>query len=106
MIRGKIIIFLLLGLCLNFESKKFLSFLQASASLKDAFASHFKIGTSVSPNELNYGQDFIKQHFNSITPENEINKQVNQVVTMLTLKLHLEMELKPLFVFVNKIGYL
>ena len=84
MIRGKIIIFLLLGLCLNFESKKFLSYLQASGSLKDAFASHFKIGTSVSPNELNYGQDFIKQHFNSITPENELkpdailNQQASQ----------------------------
>ena len=47
--------------------------LQASSdSLKDAFASHFKIGTSVSPFELNQGKDFIKKHFNSITPENEL----------------------------------
>ena len=44
----------------------------ASDSLKDAFASKFKIGTCVSPNELNSGADFIKKHFNSITPENEL----------------------------------
>jgi endo-1,4-beta-xylanase len=48
-----------------------LRFLQ-NQSLKDVFSSKFKIGTSVSPNELNYGQDFIKKHFNSITPENEL----------------------------------
>ena len=66
-------IFLLIIICLNYSSsKKFLSFLQASDSLKDAFASHFKIGTSVSPNELTYGTEFIKKHFNSITPENEL----------------------------------
>ena len=66
------IIFLFL-LCFEFsKSNKFLSFLQASDSLKDAFQGKFKIGTSVSPNELNYGTDFIKKHFNSITPENEL----------------------------------
>lgn len=41
-------------------------------SLKDAFKDKFKIGTSVSPNELGQGGNFIKQHFNSITPENEL----------------------------------
>ena len=41
-------------------------------SLKDAFKNYFKIGTSVSPNELGQGGNFIKQHFNSITPENEL----------------------------------
>ena len=41
-------------------------------SLKEKFANCFKIGTSVSPNELNSGADFIKKHFNSITPENEL----------------------------------
>ena len=41
-------------------------------SLKEKFANCFKIGTSVSPNELNTGADFIKKHFNSITPENEL----------------------------------
>ncbi|MBP1564586.1 MAG: endo-1,4-beta-xylanase [Oscillospiraceae bacterium] len=41
-------------------------------SLKGKFASCFKMGTSVSPNELNSGADFIKKHFNSITPENEL----------------------------------
>lgn len=43
-----------------------------SDSLKEAFASCFKIGTSVSPQELSVGGDFIKKHFNSITPENEL----------------------------------
>lgn len=82
---GKTTIFLLLSLFLSVvSSNKFLSF--ASASLKDAFSSHFKIGTSVSPNELTYGTDFIKQHFNSITPENELkpdsilNQQASQAV--------------------------
>ena len=41
-------------------------------SLKDAFSSKFKVGTSVSPGELNQGGSFIKRHFNSITPENEL----------------------------------
>ena len=40
--------------------------------LKNAFEGKFKIGTSVSPNEFNVGSDFIKKHFNSITPENEL----------------------------------
>ena len=78
-------ILLLFLLCLNcVTSNKFLSLLQASDSLKDAFASKFKIGTSVSPHELNSGADFIKKHFNSITPENElkpdsiINQQASQ----------------------------
>lgn len=44
-------------------------------SLKDAFSSCFKIGTSVSPNELSVGGDFIKTHFNSITPENELKPE-------------------------------
>ena len=66
-------IFILLILCLTLvKSKNFLSFLQASDSLKDAFAGKFRIGTSVSPNELTYGTEFIKKHFNSITPENEL----------------------------------
>ena len=42
------------------------------ASLKDAFGSKFKVGTCVSPGELNTGASFIKRHFNSITPENEL----------------------------------
>ena len=42
------------------------------ASLKGAFGSKFKVGTSVSPHELNSGAAFIKHHFNSITPENEL----------------------------------
>jgi endo-1,4-beta-xylanase len=44
----------------------------ASDSLKDAFQGKFKIGTSVSPHELGSGENFIKKHFNSITPENEL----------------------------------
>jgi endo-1,4-beta-xylanase len=44
----------------------------ASDSLKDAFQGKFKIGTSVSPRELGSGENFIKKHFNSITPENEL----------------------------------
>ena len=56
----------------------------SSDSLKDKFASCFKMGTSVSPHELSTGGDFIKKHFNSITPENElkpdaiINQQASQ----------------------------
>ena len=47
--------------------------LQANTdSLKDAYARYFKIGTSVSPPELGQGGNFIKKHFNSITPENEL----------------------------------
>ena len=42
------------------------------ASLKEAFGRYFKVGTSVSPGELNKGASFIKRHFNSITPENEL----------------------------------
>ncbi|MBP1567100.1 MAG: endo-1,4-beta-xylanase [Oscillospiraceae bacterium] len=41
-------------------------------SLKGKFGACFKIGTSVSPHELGSGGDFIKKHFNSITPENEL----------------------------------
>ena len=67
--RRKTSILLLFLLSLNNVSS--LRFLQ-NQSLKDVFSSKFKIGTSVSPNELNYGQDFIKKHFNSITPENEL----------------------------------
>ena len=44
----------------------------SSDSLKEAFSAHFKIGTSVSPHELGQGGSFIKKHFNSITPENEL----------------------------------
>lgn len=55
---------LLLLLCFQ------VAFLQDS--LKDAFKDKFRIGTSVSPNELGQGGNFIKQHFNSITPENEL----------------------------------
>lgn len=46
----------------------------SSDSLKDAFKTCFRIGTSVSPNELNSaeGKAFILKHFNSITPENEL----------------------------------
>ena len=62
--RRKTSILLLFLLCLNYVSS--LRFLQ-NQSLKDVFSSKFKIGTSVSPNEL-----IIKKHFNSITPENEL----------------------------------
>ncbi len=48
---------------------------KVSTYLKEAFAPCFKIGTSVSPNELNSGADFIKSHFNSITPENELKPE-------------------------------
>ena len=66
-------IFLLLLISLNFvSSNQFLSFLKDAESLKDAFAGKFKVGTSVSPHEFSTGGDFIKKHFNSITPENEL----------------------------------
>lgn len=41
-------------------------------SLLEGFGCKFKIGTSVSPHELGAGGNFIKKHFNSITPENEL----------------------------------
>ena len=63
-------ILLLFLVCLNCVTTKFMSF--ASDSLKDAFQGKFKIGTSVSPHELGSGENFIKKHFNSITPENEL----------------------------------
>lgn len=44
----------------------------SSDSLVGKFGGLFKMGTSVSPNELNSGASFIKKHFNSITPENEL----------------------------------
>ena len=62
-------------------------------SLKDAFQGKFKIGTSVSPHELGSGENFIKKHFNSITPENElkpdaiINQQgYQQILRLLSTK--------------------
>ena len=64
-------IFLLFLLSLNVVTTTNLRFLQDTA-LKDAFEGKFKIGTSVSPHELNSGANFIKKHFNSITPENEL----------------------------------
>ncbi len=42
------------------------------SGLKDIFAPWFKIGTSVSPQELNSGASFLKENYNSITPENEL----------------------------------
>nr|P29126.1 RecName: Full=Bifunctional endo-1,4-beta-xylanase XylA; Flags: Precursor [Ruminococcus flavefaciens]CAA77476.1 XYLA of Ruminococcus flavefaciens [Ruminococcus flavefaciens 17] len=47
----------------------------SSDSLKGAFSKYFKIGTSVSPHELNSGADFLKKHYNSITPENELKPE-------------------------------
>ncbi|MBE6861464.1 MAG: hypothetical protein E7497_00995 [Ruminococcus sp.] len=44
-------------------------------SLVGKFGHLFKMGTSVSPNELNTGADFIKKHFNSITPENALKPE-------------------------------
>ncbi len=46
-----------------------------SDSLVGKFGHLFKIGTSVSPNELSSGGDFIKKHFNSITPENALKPE-------------------------------
>jgi len=43
--------------------------------LKGKFAPWFKIGTSVSPNELNSGASFLKENYNSITPENELKPE-------------------------------
>ena len=52
------------------------SYLQQDVeSLKDAFNSFFKIGTSVSPFEFGQGAEFIKKHFNSIL--SLINKRAN-----------------------------
>ncbi|MGB4092524.1 MAG: endo-1,4-beta-xylanase [Ruminococcus flavefaciens] len=43
--------------------------------LKGKFAPWFKIGTSVSPGELNSGASFLKENYNSITPENELKPE-------------------------------
>ncbi len=49
----------------------------SSDSLKGAFGSCFRMGTSVSPYELSTaeGKAFILKHFNSITPENELKPE-------------------------------
>ena len=66
-------IIFLFFICLNFiESNNFLSFLQASDSLKEAFKDKFKVGTAIGPTELNAASSFIIQHFNSLTPANEL----------------------------------
>ena len=71
--RNKMVLFLLFLLSISsVTSNKFLRFLGDEKSLKDAFQGKFRIGTSVSPHELNGGQAFILKHFNSITPENEL----------------------------------
>jgi endo-1,4-beta-xylanase len=44
-------------------------------SLKNVFSKYFKFGTAVSENEVKQHGDFIKKHFNSITPENELKPQ-------------------------------
>ncbi|MDD6059315.1 MAG: endo-1,4-beta-xylanase [Ruminococcus sp.] len=48
-----------------------------SDSFRGKFGHLFKMGTSVSPNELNNStaQAFIKKHFNSITPENALKPE-------------------------------
>ncbi|MBR6986084.1 MAG: endo-1,4-beta-xylanase [Ruminococcus sp.] len=48
------------------------NFNTSDPGLKDYFSSYFKIGTSVSPNELGSGASFLKKNYNSITPENEL----------------------------------
>ncbi|SDA26532.1 endo-1,4-beta-xylanase [Ruminococcus sp. YE71] len=45
------------------------------AALKNVFSSYFKVGTAVSSNEVQKNPDFIRKHFNSITPENELKPQ-------------------------------
>ena len=42
------------------------------AQLKYVFGKYFKFGTCVSQNEVGKSPDFIRKHFNSITPENEL----------------------------------
>lgn len=48
------------------------SLCQQVPSLKDHFSRYFRVGTSVSSPEVGYAGDFIKHHFSSITPENEL----------------------------------
>lgn len=45
------------------------------AALKNVFSSYFKTGTCVNGNVIRSNADFIKKHFNSITPENELKPQ-------------------------------
>ena len=66
-------IIFLLFICLNFiESNDFLSFLQQSDSLKEAFKDKFKVGTAIGPTEINAASNLIIKHFNSLTPANEL----------------------------------
>lgn len=44
--------------------------------LKEKFGSCFSVGTCVSPHELDTGSEFILNHFNSITPENELKPDI------------------------------
>ena len=47
----------------------------SDAGLKDVFSSRFsKIGTCISTRDLN-NSDFVKKHFNSITPENDMKPE-------------------------------
>ena len=45
---------------------------KSNAGLKNFFSNYFRIGTAVSNSEVGKNPDFIKKHFNSITPENEL----------------------------------
>jgi endo-1,4-beta-xylanase len=48
----------------------------AQTSLKDAFKNHFRIGAALNPGHFRetdaFGSALVKQHFNSITPENDM----------------------------------
>ena len=48
----------------------------AQTSLKDAYKNHFRIGAALNPGHFNetdaVGSGLVKQHFNSITPENDM----------------------------------
>ena len=68
----KISILFLFFICLNLIESDFLSFLEQSDSLKEAFKDKFKVGTAIGPSELNAASNFIIKHFNSLTPANEL----------------------------------
>ena len=66
-----IAILMLFGSCQGTGSKKTAIEIDSTLGLKDFYKDYFPIGVAVSPRSLEGAQgEFIKKHFNSLTPEN------------------------------------
>lgn len=47
-------------------------------SLAKAYEKHFKIGAAISPRDLTVHRDLLLQHFNSVTPENQMKYELTE----------------------------